>query len=246
MSVIDVRDLEVSYRGVRAVDGATLSIGAGTVCGLVGKAGSGKTSLFKAIVGAVRPDRGTIRLDDRAPHEARRAGLVAYVPQSEQIDGSFPVSVRDVVMMGRYGSLGFTRRPRAADQAAVDGALARVELDDLADRPLGKLSHEQRTLAFVARALAQEARIFLLDEPFAGVDKGTEVALTRLLRELATQGCTVFVSTRDVHVVPELCDDVILFLRNTLLHASPDVALRPEHVSRALGLNLTRPDEQVA
>lgn len=246
MSVIDVRDLEVSYGDVRAVDGATLSVGAGTVCGLVGMTGSGKSTLFKAIAGAVRPDRGTIRLDDREPHEARRAGIVAYVPQREQIDWSFPVSVRDVVMMGRYGFQGFTRHPRPADHVAVGEALERVELEDLADRPIGKLSGELRTRVFVARALAQEARILLLDEPFAGVDKRTELTLTRLLRGLAGEGSTVVVATRDVHVVPELCDEVILFLRNTLLHATPEVALRPEHVARALGLNLTRPDEQVA
>lgn len=238
MSVIEVRDVHVSYGDVRALDGVTLSIGSGTVCGLIGMNGSGKSTLFKAIMGAVRVDRGTILLDGRPPREARRAGAVGYVPQSEQVDWSFPVSVRDVVMMGRYGYQGFTRRPRRADVEAVDEALARVELDDLAERQIGRLSGGQRKRAFVARGLAQGARILLLDEPFAGVDTRSEATITRLLRELAAQGRTILVSTHDLHAVPALCDDVVLLLHHTLLHAPPEVALRPENLARAFGMEL--------
>ncbi len=238
MSVIEVRDVHVSYGDVRALDGVTLSVGAGTVCGLIGMNGSGKSTLFKAIMGAVRVDRGTILLDSRPPREARRAGLVGYVPQSEQVDWSFPVSVRDVVMMGRYGYQGFTRRPRRVDIEAVDEALARVELEDLADRQIGRLSGGQRKRAFVARGLAQDARILLLDEPFAGVDTRSEATITRLLRELAGQGRTVLVSTHDLHAVPALCDDVILLLHRTLLHAAPEIALRPEHLARTFGMDI--------
>ena len=242
MSVIDVRDVHVSYGEVTALDGATFSIGEGTVCGLIGMNGSGKSTLFKAIMGAVRPDRGTILLDDQPPRAARKAGVVGYVPQSEQVDWSFPVSVRDVVMMGRYSFQGITRRPRLADSAAVDDALARVELTELAGRQIGRLSGGQRKRAFVARALAQDARILLLDEPFAGVDTRTERTLTHLLRDLAAQGRTVLVSTHDLQAVPELCDDVILFLHRTLLHAPPAVALQPEHLARTFGMDLAARD----
>lgn len=238
MSVIDVRDVRVSYGDVVALDGATLSVGAGTVCGLIGMNGSGKSTLFKAIMGVVRTDHGSILLDGRPPYTARRAGLVGYVPQSEQVDWTFPVSVRDVVMMGRYGFQGFMRRPRRADIAAVDEALARVELDDLADRQIGRLSGGQRKRAFVARGLAQGARILLLDEPFAGVDTRTEATVTRLLRELAAQGCTVLVSTHDLHAVPELCDEVALFRHHTLMHASPSIALQPENLARTFGIEV--------
>jgi len=238
MSVIDVRDVHVSYGEVHALTGATLSIGAGTVCGLIGMNGSGKSTLFKAIMGAVRVDRGTILLDGRPPRDARRAGVVGYVPQSEQVDWTFPVSVRDVVMMGRYGFQGMTRRPRRADIEAVDEALARVELEDLAGRQIGRLSGGQRKRAFVARGLAQGARILLLDEPFAGVDKRSEATLTTLLRELAEQGRTILVSTHDLHAVPALCDDVVLFLHRTLLHAPPEIALQPEHLARTFGMEV--------
>lgn len=241
MSVIDVRDVRVSYGDTRALDGATLSVGAGTVCGLIGMNGSGKSTLFKAIMGAVRLDEGTVRLDGCPPRAARKAGLVGYVPQSEQVDWTFPVSVRDVVMMGRYGFQGFTRRPRAVDRDAVDEALDRVELTDLADRQIGRLSGGQRKRAFVARGLAQGARVLLLDEPFAGVDKRSEATITRLLRELARGGSTILVSTHDLHAVPALCDDVILFLRHTLLHAPPEIALQPQHLARTFGMEVPGP-----
>ncbi len=241
MSAIDVRDVHVRYGDVLALDGASLTIEAGTVCGLIGMNGSGKSTLFKAIMGAVRPSRGTITLDGRTPQAARRAGLVGYVPQSEHVDWSFPVSVGDVVMMGRYSFQGLTRRPRPADRAAVQDALSRVGLAELADRQIGRLSGGQRKRAFVARALAQDARILLLDEPFGGVDQNTEAALIELLRDLARQGRTVLVSTHGLHAVPELCDEVALFLHRTLVHAPPAVALRPENLTRAFGMEPPRP-----
>src|SRR5690606_2380081 len=138
-------------------------------CALVGMNGSGKSTLFKAIIGLVRPVRGEVLMHGRPPSRARAEGLLGYVPQSEEVDWRFPVSVRDVVMMGRYGRLGMTRRPGAADRAAVEEALERVDLVDLADRQIGRLSGGQRKRAFVARGLAQGARVVLLDEPFAGV-----------------------------------------------------------------------------
>ena len=124
------------------------------------------------------------------------------MPQSEDVDWQFPLSVRDVVMMGRYGHQGFTRRPSKADRAAVDEALDRVELAEFADRQIGQLSGGQKKRAFVARGIAQGATMMLLDEPFAGVDKRSEATITRLLRELAADGCTILVSTHDLHALP--------------------------------------------
>src|SRR5690606_7613774 len=174
----------------------------GTVCGLIGMNGSGKSTLFKTIVGLVRPDTGRVLLDGDPPAVARKRGAISYVPQSEQIDWSFPLSIHDVVMTGRYGHQGFTRRPRAADRAAVAAALDRVGLTDLARRQIGQASGGQRKRAFVARAIAQEADILLLDEPFAGVDTRTETALIALLRQLAADGKTVLVSTHDLRSLP--------------------------------------------
>jgi manganese transport system ATP-binding protein len=144
--------------------------------------------------------------------------------------------VRDVVMMGRYGFQGFTRRASRADREAVDRALERVELTDLADRRIGALSGGQRKRAFVARGLAQGARVLLLDEPFAGVDTPSEATITGVLRELADDGATILVSTHDLGALPRLADEAVLLMRRVLLHDSPDVVLRPENLARAFGL----------
>ena len=239
--VIDVHDVTVRYGDVVALDHATLRLRAGTVCGLIGMNGSGKSTLFKTIMGLVEPDSGTVRIAGGAPARARRTGAVSYVPQSEDIDWSFPLSVRDVVMTGRYGRLGFTRRPRRADNAAVDEALARVELTDFQHRQIGQLSGGQRKRAFVARGIAQEASILLLDEPFAGVDKRTEATITRLLRELAAAGDTVLVSTHDLHSLPVLADEAVLLMREVLDHDTPDRIIEPESLVRAFGVDPLTP-----
>jgi manganese transport system ATP-binding protein len=190
-------------------------------------------------MGTVKPDRGSVAIAGMTPRQARRAGIVGYVPQSEEVDWSFPLSVHDVVMMGRYGFQGFTRRVRPADRDAVAEALDRVELADLADRRIGALSGGQRKRAFVARGLAQGADVLLLDEPFAGVDRRSEATITDLLRGLADGGATVLVSSHDLEALPGLADEAILLLRCVLLHGTPDEALAPEQLARAFGLDLS-------
>lgn len=241
-AAIDVRDVTVHYGDVAALRDVTVRIDPGRITALIGTNGSGKSTLFKTIMGMLRPDRGTVLLDGTSPASARRRGLVGYVPQSEEIDGSFPVSVRDVVMMGRYGRLGFTRRPRAADHAAVGEALARVELTDLADRQIGALSGGQRKRAFVARGIAQDARILLLDEPFAGVDRPSEAMIVRLLRELAGEGRTILASTHDLVGLPRLADDAVLLQRSVVAQGALADVLAPETLARAFGTPETDPD----
>ncbi|MBF6296987.1 metal ABC transporter ATP-binding protein [Nocardia amamiensis] len=235
---IEVRDVTVRYGDVLALDGVDLALDSGRVCGLIGMNGSGKSTLFKSIMGLVQPDRGTVRINGDAPVAARRAGVLGYVPQSEDVDWSFPLSVRDVVMTGRYGRMGFTRRPRKADREAVAHALERVELTDLADRQIGQLSGGQKKRAFVARGLAQGATVLLLDEPFAGVDKRSEATITTLLRELAADGATILVSTHDLNALPGLADEAVLLMRTVLAHGDPDSVLRPENLARAFGLDV--------
>jgi len=169
---------------------------------------------------------------------ARKAGAVGYVPQSEEVDWAFPISVRDVVMMGRYGHMGLTRRAKGADRTAVDDALARVEITDLADRQIGQLSGGQKKRAFVARGIAQGASILLLDEPFAGVDKRSEATITSVLRELAADGATVLVSTHDLNALPKLADEAILLMRSVLMQATPAEVLHPANLARAFGLDV--------
>lgn len=235
---IEVRDVTVHYGSVLALDAVDLTVESGRVCGLIGMNGSGKSTLFKTIMGLIAPDRGTVRIDGGAPAAARKAGVVGYVPQGEDVDWSFPLSVRDVVTTGRYGRMGFTRRARRSDREAVDHALERVELTELADRQIGQLSGGQRKRAFVARGIAQGATVLLLDEPFAGVDKRSEATITGLLRELAADGATVLVSTHDLHALPGLADEAVLLMRKVLMHGDPDEALRPESLALAFGLDV--------
>ncbi len=237
-AAIAVEDVTVRYGDVVALEGASFQLDAGRVCGLIGMNGSGKSTLFKAIMGMVRPESGVVTINGASPSAARKKGIVGYVPQSEDVDWAFPVSVRDVVMMGRYGHMGLMRRPSAVDRAAVAHALERVELSEFANRQIGQLSGGQKKRAFVARGIAQEADIMLLDEPFAGVDKRTEATITRLLRELAAEGRTIFVSTHDLHALPALADEAILLMRRVLFHGSPDDVLTPERLALAFGLDV--------
>ncbi|MGO2994400.1 metal ABC transporter ATP-binding protein [Brachybacterium alimentarium] len=236
-AAIHVRDVTVRYGDVIALEGASVEVAAGRVTGLVGMNGSGKSTLFKAIMGMVRPDTGTVLINGADTRAARSGGIVGYVPQSEDVDWTFPVSVRDVVMMGRYGLQGITRRPRAVDRAAVEEALARVELTEYAHRQIGQLSGGQKKRAFVARGIAQGAQVLLLDEPFAGVDKRSEATMVALLRELAAEGRTILVSTHDLHALPQLADETVLLQRRVLFHGSVAEALTPEKLALTFGLD---------
>lgn len=245
-AAIEVEGVSVRYGDVHALDEVSLRVEAGRVCGLIGMNGSGKSTLFRTIMGTIRPDHGRVLVDGASPAGARRRGTIGYVPQSEDIDGAFPVCVHDVVMMGRYGHQGFTRRVRETDRRAVADALERVELTAYADRQIGQLSGGQRKRAFVARGIAQGARILLLDEPFAGVDKRSEATIVRLLQELAASGCTILVSTHDLHALPQLADEAILLMRRVLRHAGVDEVLRPEHLAQAFGLDVLDHDREGA
>lgn len=235
---IQVEDVTVHYGDVLALDHATVSINAGRVCGLIGMNGSGKSTLFKSIMGIVTPDSGTVTLGGATPDRARKSGVIGYVPQSEDVDWAFPISVRDVVMMGRYGKMGFLRRSSARDHEAVDRALERVELSEYADRQIGQLSGGQKKRTFVARGIAQGATTLLLDEPFAGVDKRSEATITRLLREMAADGATILVSTHDLHALPGLADEAILLMQKVLMHGAPAEVLKPDNLALAFGLDV--------
>ncbi|WP_030429509.1 metal ABC transporter ATP-binding protein [Allokutzneria albata] len=236
-TAVKARGLTVHYGDVLALDDVDVTVERGRICGLLGMNGSGKSTLFKSLIGLVKPDRGAITLHDKDPAVARREGLVAYVPQSEAVDWAFPVRVVDVVSMGRYGALGGARRLKAADRAAVDAALERVGLTEFAGKQIGELSGGQRKRAFVARGIAQEARLLFLDEPFAGVDKRSEATIVELLRSLRDEGRTIVVSTHDLAGVPALCDEAILLRRKVLLHSDIETALSAEHLGRAFGLD---------
>jgi manganese/iron transport system ATP-binding protein len=218
---ISVKNATVTYRtGLTALSDASFEVPTGTIAALVGVNGSGKSTMFKAIMGFVRLARGSISILGQSVPEALARNLVAYVPQAEEVDWSFPVLVEDVVMMGRYGHMGFMRIPRAADHEAVATALARVGMTDFRKRQIGELSGGQRKRVFLARALAQDGRVILLDEPFTGVDVKTEDAIIDLLRVLRDEGRVMLVSTHNLGSVPEYCDRTVL-LKNTVLAYGP-------------------------
>ena len=232
---LQIEGLRVSYGDNIALDDVNLEVRTGHIHGLIGMNGSGKSTLFKSVMGLLRIDAGRVRLFEAEPGRARRQGRLAYTPQNEAIDWDFPISVRDVVMMGRYGQMGWRRHASRDDQAIVDESLARVELTELAERQIGALSGGQRKRAFLGRSLAQGAELLLLDEPFAGVDKRSETTITRLLRELADEGRTVLISTHDLVAVPELCDAVALINRRIIYSGPTAEALTAERLAAAFG-----------
>jgi manganese/iron transport system ATP-binding protein len=226
----------VTYRnGLTALTDASFVIPRGTITALVGVNGAGKSTLFKAIMGFLPLSRGRIRLMGLPVAQALRQNLVAYVPQAEEVDWSFPVLVEDVVMMGRYGHMGFLRRPSAQDRAKVDQALDRVGLGDLRHRQIGELSGGQKKRVFLARALAQESRVILLDEPFTGVDVTTEEQIIALLRALRDEGHVMLVSTHNLGSVPDFCDRTILVKGTVLAHGPTETTFTRDNLERAFG-----------
>lgn len=217
---IDIKNVSVRYHEKLVLHDATAIVPTGSICGLVGMNGAGKSTLFKAIMDAVPRASGSVRLAGHTIKTAQKKGLVAYVPQTEMIDWNFPVSVRDVVMQGRYGFMNIFRTAHDRDHKAVASALERVHLSDFADRQIGQLSGGQRKRVFVARALAQGASILLLDEPFAGVDAKTEASLVELLRELQQQGVTILIAAHDLATIGTYCDHIIL-INKTVIAAGP-------------------------
>lgn len=233
---ISARGVYVTYRnGQTALRDTSFEIPTGTITGLVGVNGAGKSTIFKAIMGFVPVARGEILVLGRSVKAALKANMVAYVPQAEEVDWSFPVLVEDVVMMGRYGHMGFFRIPRAADRAAVAAALDRVNMTEFRNRQIGELSGGQRKRVFLARALAQDARVILLDEPFTGVDVQTEDAIIKLLREMRDEGRVMLVSTHNLGSVPEFCDRTILVKGTVLAHGPTETTFTRENLELAFG-----------
>lgn len=235
-SVIAVTDATVTYRnGHTALRDASFRIPTGTIAALVGVNGSGKSTLFKAIMGFVRLARGDIRILGMTVREALRRNLIAYVPQAEEVDWTFPVLVEDVVMMGRYGHMGMMRIAKAADHEAVATALERVDMSAFRKRQIGELSGGQKKRVFLARALAQDSRVILLDEPFTGVDVKTEDQIIALLRELRAEGRVMLVSTHNLGSVPEFCDRTILIKGTVLAYGPTAETFTQENLQRAFG-----------
>ncbi len=233
---ISVESVTVRYsNGHTAIRDVSFTLQGGTTCALVGVNGSGKSTLFKSLMGQIKPKSGSIRLCGLPVPQALKHNLVAYVPQSEEVDWQFPVSVYDVVMQGRYGYLNFLRLPKAEDKRKVQEAMERVGIAHLAQRQIGELSGGQKKRVFLARALAQQSKIILLDEPFTGVDVKTEDAIVDLLGQLRAQGHLILVSTHNLGMVPDFCDQVVMINRAVLAAGRTEHTFNQHNLELAFG-----------
>lgn len=207
-NAIEVHDLTVSYQHRPVLWDIDFVIPEGAICGIVGPNGAGKSTLMKAMMGLVSVSSGSVKIYDEAVG-AKRA-MVAYVPQRGEVDWDFPVSVLDVVLMGRYGRLAWFGRPNRDDVSVAHESLEKVGMLEFKNRQISKLSGGQQQRVFIARALAQQAKVYLMDEPFAGVDAATEAAIAKLFSELKSNGKTVVCVHHDLNTVPQYFDWLIL------------------------------------
>jgi len=238
--MIEARDVHFAYRGRPVLRGATLALASGELVCLLGANGAGKSTLLKTMLGLLKPQHGGVMADGRPLGQlARRqlARLVAYVPQVHA--APFPYTVRDVVLMGRLPATGMFRAPGAADQAAVAAALGHLGIGHLAGRPYTEVSGGERQLALIARALAQEARLLVMDEPLAGLDYGHQLRLLERLARLAAEGYGVLMTTHDPDQPLSSCDRVALLIDGRIAaDGSPEQALTPDAIHSLYGVRV--------
>jgi manganese/iron transport system ATP-binding protein len=233
---ITVDNITVTYRnGFTAIHNASFTLPKGSITALVGINGSGKSTVFKSIMGLVSLKEGSVEILGLSVKKALKNNLVAYVPQTEEIDWDFPILVEDVVMMGRYGHMNMLRMSRVKDRDLVDQALERVNMQRYRKRQIGELSGGQKKRIFLARALAQESQVILLDEPFTGVDVKTEEHIMDLLKVLRAEGKVILVSTHNLGSIPEFCDRTIFINRTILDEGLTATVFTPNNIEKAFG-----------
>jgi manganese/iron transport system ATP-binding protein len=234
MTVLQVTDLAVELAGRQVLHDVSLQVDLSEQVGLIGPNGAGKTTLLRSLLGLLPIRSGNITIDGRTPVQAR--GTIGYVPQRHEFAWDYPVQVRTAVMTGRTHRIGWLRRPGAADRNAVHEALARVDLTDLATRPIGELSGGQRQRVLVARALALRPQLLLLDEPFTGLDVPTQEILTRLFRDLTAEGTAILMTTHDLPAAADTCHRLCLLNQTVVADGPPDELRDPAVWLRAFGV----------
>lgn len=230
---IEVTDLTVAYQDKPVLWDIDLNVPPGVLLSIVGPNGAGKTTLIKAILGLVRPAAGSVLIYNK-PYEAQRQ-IVGYVPQRGSVDWDFPTNVLDVVMMGRYGALGWVRRPGRQERELALQALEKVGMAVYATRQISQLSGGQQQRVFLARALVQDATVYLMDEPFQGVDATTERAIVTLLQELRANGKTVVVVHHDLQTVSDYFDWVMLLNIRRIASGPVDEVFTPDNLRETYG-----------
>ena len=233
ISILDVHDVTVAYHRKPVLWDVDLTLTEPCLLGIVGPNGAGKSTLIKAILGLVPLVSGSVQIFGQPVAGQRKS--IGYVPQRESVDWDFPVSVLDVVLMGTYGNLGWFRRPGATEKAWARQCLDMVGLSDFADRQIGQLSGGQQQRTFLARALAQQADVYFMDEPFAGVDAATEQAIILLLRKLREQGKTVLVVHHDLRTVPHYFDQVALLNVRLVASGPTESVFTDENLHKTYG-----------
>ncbi|PZX56988.1 manganese/zinc/iron transport system ATP- binding protein [Algoriphagus ratkowskyi] len=227
--ILEIHDLTVSYDQSPVLWNVDLSLPAGKLIGILGPNGAGKSTLIKAVMGLVPVTGGYVKIFDRELNDVR--SRISYVPQRESVDWNFPASVLDVVMMGTYGKLGLFRRPGKKEKQIAMDCLDKVGMQSFVDRQISELSGGQQQRVFIARALAQEADLYLMDEPFAGVDMATETAIFQLLQEMTAAGKTVIVVHHDIHSAMNYFDWIIM-LNLHLVASGPKTEVVTEDLLR--------------
>jgi ABC-type Mn2+/Zn2+ transport system ATPase subunit len=233
---LDLNHVSAGYNGKDAISNLSLQIPHGSQAAIVGPNGAGKSTLFKVLVGLLPVSKGTIQIHCKPIGQHR--DCVAYVPQREEVDWKFPVTVRDVIAMGRFAHTGFLKRSTLQDRLVVDDCLKKMNLIELAETPVGDLSGGQQQRVFLARALAQEPHILLMDEPFTAVDASTTDATLALLNDLRKDKVTVLVSTHDLNLAAEHFDLVVLLNKKLIAFGPAKQALTPKTLKAAFGQRL--------
>jgi ABC-type Mn2+/Zn2+ transport system ATPase subunit len=230
---LEVRDLKVSYREVLALDGIHFATECGRSIALIGPNGAGKSTLLKSLANLLSADQGSVIW--RGQPLTRSSHEIAYLPQRGDVDWQFPITVRGLVEMGRYPNLGWWRSYSRHDSEIVERALAAMDLLDLQDRQISALSGGQQQRTFLARALAQEAHVLLLDEPFTGLDKPAQENLSRLFKELTAEGRLLIASHHDLQTVKGFYDDVLLIKKVQIAFGPVETQFTPENLNAAYG-----------
>ncbi|MCX5924702.1 MAG: ABC transporter ATP-binding protein [Candidatus Dependentiae bacterium] len=242
VSAVSVKNVTVMYQDTVALHSVSVEVPVGSLLAIIGPNGAGKTTFMKSILGLLQPIAGTISIFGSTLNQQRNK--VAYVPQRMSVDWDFPINVYDVVMMGRYGKLGWLRRPGAEDKRCVLEALEQVDLQAHAYKPIGQLSGGQQQRVFFARALAQQAELYLLDEPFVNIDGATEHTLVCILQELTRHGKTVLVVHHDLHTVRAYFESALLLNVQVLAQGSVDQIITPACLQRAYGGRYSGPAQE--
>ncbi|MDN4164116.1 metal ABC transporter ATP-binding protein [Cytophagales bacterium LB-30] len=235
--VLEIHDLTVTYNKKPVLWGIDLTLPAGSLVGIIGPNGAGKSTLIKSVMGLVPSGSGYVRVFDKTLDESR--GRISYVPQRESVDWDFPASALDIVLMGRYGKLGLFKRPRKADYEVAEDCLRKVGMEGFKNRQISQLSGGQQQRVFLARALAQEADLYFMDEPFAGVDASTEKAIIQLLREMTQKGKTVIVVHHDLQSATKYFNWIILLNMRLVASGPVETAFTEALLQETYGGKLT-------